>query len=539
MIVDELARRIRQALGFTPTAEQAVAIDTFCRFMTDRDEHSALIMRGSAGTGKTTLAAAIVKTMKALGQKVTLLAPTGRAAKVFSLNAGHAALTIHRRIYRQKTFTGDMTGFNLNVNLTPDMLFMVDEASMIADNAPSDMATFGTGRLLDDLISYVYNGRNCRLMLIGDKAQLPPVGEEESPALTAAVIEGYGLKVYECDLNEVLRQAAGSGILYNATVIRQMITHDEATLLPRISFSGFADICMVPGGELIEQLSSSFSEVGIDETIVITRSNKRANIYNAGIRGTVLDREEQLTTGDMLMVVKNNYYWLEKEKLSEKRTVKSEKSNSILSEKVRVKSEESNSFLSEKVKVKSEKSKCDAASSPTKQMDSSLFTLNSSLKTTFLANGDRACVRRVRNVRELYGFHFADVLLSFPDYDYYELQATVLTDTLTADAPALTRQQSEQLFNAVLEDYQDIPLKTDRMKQIRQDMYYNALQVKYAYAVTCHKAQGGQWAHVYVDQGYMTDDMLTPDYIHWLYTAFTRATEKLFLINWPKTQTLT
>lgn len=538
MIVDELARRIRQALGFTPTAEQAVAIDTFCRFMTDRDEHSALIMRGSAGTGKTTLAAAIVKTMKALGQKVTLLAPTGRAAKVFSLNAGHAALTIHRRIYRQKTFTGDMTGFNLNVNLTPDMLFMVDEASMIADNAPSDMATFGTGRLLDDLISYVYNGRNCRLMLIGDKAQLPPVGEEESPALTAAMIEGYGLKVYECDLNEVLRQAAGSGILYNATVIRQMITHDEATLLPRISFSGFADICMVPGGELIEQLSSSFSEVGIDETIVITRSNKRANIYNAGIRGTVLDREEQLTTGDMLMVVKNNYYWLEKEKLSEKRTVKSEKSNSILSEKVR---------------VKSEKSKCDAASSPTKQMDSSLFTLNSSLKmqdsslltlnsslkTTFLANGDRACVRRVRNVRELYGFHFADVLLSFPDYDDYELQATVLTDTLTADAPALTRQQSEQLFNAVLEDYQDIPLKTDRMKQIRQDMYYNALQVKYAYAVTCHKAQGGQWAHVYVDQGYMTDDMLTPDYIHWLYTAFTRATEKLFLINWPKTQTLT
>lgn len=508
MIVDELTRRIRQTLGFAPTTEQAVAIDTFCRFMTDRDGHTVLIMRGSAGTGKTTLAAAIVKTMKALGQKVTLLAPTGRAAKVFSIYAGHAALTIHRRIYRQKTFTGDMTGFNLNVNLTPDMLFIADEASMIADNAPSDTAMFGTGRLLYDLISYVYNGRNCRLMLIGDKAQLPPVGEEESPALTASVLEGYGLKVYECDLNEVLRQAAGSGILYNATVIRQMITRDEATLLPRISFSGFADIRMVPGGELIEQLSSSYSEAGIDETIVITRSNKRANIYNAGIRGTVLGREEQLTTGDMLMVVKNNYYWLEKEKMSEK------------------------------VKVKSEESTCDAASSSTKQADSSLFTLNSSLNSSFLANGDRACVRRVRNVRELYGFHFADVLLSFPDYDDYELQVTVMTDTLTSDAPAPTRQQSEQLFNAVLEDYQDIPLKADRMKRIRQDMYYNAVQVKYAYAVTCHKAQGGQWAHVYVDQGYMTDDMLTPDYIHWLYTAFTRATEKLFLINWPKTQTL-
>lgn len=508
MIVDELTRRIRQTLGFVPTAEQAVAIDTFCRFMTDRDGHAAFIMRGSAGTGKTTLAAAIVKTMKALGQKVTLLAPTGRAAKVFSIYAGHAALTIHRRIYRQKTFTGDMTGFNLNVNLTPDMLFIADEASMIADNAPSDTAMFGTGRLLYDLISYVYNGRNCRLMLIGDKAQLPPVGEEESPSLTASVLEGYGLKVYECDLNEVLRQAAGSGILYNATVIRQMITRDEATLLPRISFSGFADIHMVPGGELIEQLSSSYSEAGIDETIVITRSNKRANIYNAGIRGTVLGREEQLTTGDMLMVVKNNYYWLEKEKMSEK------------------------------VKVKSEESTCDAASSSTKQAASSLFTPNSSLNSSFLANGDRACVRRVRNVRELYGFHFADVLLSFPDYDDYELQVTVMTDTLTSDAPALTRQQSGQLFNAVLEDYQDIPLKADSMKRIRQDMYYNAVQVKYAYAVTCHKAQGGQWAHVYVDQGYMTDDMLTPDYIHWLYTAFTRATEKLFLINWPKTQTL-
>lgn len=508
MIVDELTHRIRQTLGFVPTAEQAVAIDTFCRFMTDRDGHAAFIMRGSAGTGKTTLAAAIVKTMKALGQKVTLLAPTGRAAKVFSIYAGHAALTIHRRIYRQKTFTGDMTGFNLNVNLTPDMLFIADEASMIADNAPSDTALFGTGRLLYDLISYVYNGRSCRLMLIGDKTQLPPVGEEESPALTASVLEGYGLKVYECDLNEVLRQAAGSGILYNATVIRQMITRDEATLLPRISFSGFADIRMVPGGELIEQLSSSYSEAGIDETIVITRSNKRANIYNAGIRGTVLGREEQLTTGDMLMVVKNNYYWLEKEKMSEK------------------------------VKVKSEESTCDAASSSTKQAASSLLTLNSSLNSSFLANGDRACVRRVRNVRELYGFHFADVLLSFPDYDDYELQVTVMTDTLTSDAPALTRQQSEQLFNAVLEDYQDIPLKADRMKRIRQNMYYNAVQVKYAYAVTCHKAQGGQWAHVYVDQGYMTDDMLTPDYIHWLYTAFTRATEKLFLINWPKTQTL-
>lgn len=274
-----------------------------------------------------------------------------------------------------------------------------------------------------------------------------------------------------------------------------------------IRFSGFADIRIVPGDELIEQLNTSYSEVGIDETIVVTRSNKRANIYNSGIRGMVLDREEQLTTGDMLMVVKNNYYWLEKERMNEKLKVKNDKSNS------------------------------DTGSLSTKQTDSSPSTVSFSLPSSFIANGDRAIVRRVRNVRELYGFRFADVLLRFPDYDNYELQATVLTDTLTSDAPALTREQSNQLFNSVLEDYQDIPRKADRMKQIRQDMYYNALQVKYAYAVTCHKAQGGQWAHVYIDQGYMTDDMLTPDYIHWLYTAFTRATERLFLVNWPKTQT--
>lgn len=523
MIVDDLNRRVRQAFGFVPTAEQAVAIDAFCRFMTDRDPHAAMIMSGSAGTGKTSLAAAFVKTLKALGQKVALLAPTGRAAKVFSLNAGSPAFTVHRRIYRQKTFTGDMTGFNLNVNLTPDTLFIIDEASMIANDALTESAMFGSGRLLDDLIKYIYGGNNCRMMLIGDRAQLPPVGEEESPALSPPVLEGYGLKVYRCDLNEVLRQAAGSGILYNATVIRQMITHDEVTRLPMIRFTGFADICMVPGDELIEQLSGSYSEVGLDETIVVTRSNKRANIYNAGIRGMVLDREEQLTTGDMLMVVRNNYYWMEREALNEKLKEKSEKSNGQESGERRMENEEING---------------NTGPLSTKQLDSSLFTFHSSLKSSFIANGDRACVRRVRNVRKLYGFTFADVLLRFPDYDNYEMQVTVLTDTLTSDAPALTREQSNQLFNAVLEDYQDIPLKADRMKQIRQDMYYNALQVKYAYAVTCHKAQGGQWAHVYIDQGYMTDDMLTPDYIHWLYTAFTRATERLFLVNWPKTQTL-
>ena len=499
MIVDELTYQIKLTFGFEPTAEQASAIDVFCRFLVGGGDRAVMLMRGSAGTGKTSLAAAIVKTMVKLGRKVVLLAPTGRAAKVFSLNAGLRALTVHRKIYRQKTFTGEMSGFNLNDNLAQDTLFVVDEASMIANDSPGGAAQFGTGRLLDDLVEYVYSGRGCRLMLVGDKAQLPPVGEDESPALSDDYLAGYGLRVFRCDLNEVLRQAEGSGILYNATVIRRMITHDEATDLPRIRFSGFADIRMVPGGELIEQLSGSYSEVGVDETIVVTRSNKRANIYNAGIRGMVLDREEALSTGDMLMVVKNNYYWLEKE---EQPLPSSPSGMGQFADR--------------------------GNQSPPRR---------GGREGLFIANGDRAIVQRVRNVRQLYGFSFADVWLRFPDYGDYEMQVTVLTDTLASDAPALTRDEADRLFNSVLEDYQDVPRKADRMKRVREDMYYNALQVKYAYAVTCHKAQGGQWAHVYIDQGYMTDDMLTPDYIHWLYTAFTRATERLFLVNWPKTQT--
>ena len=435
-----------------------------------------MILRGSSGTGKTTLAGAIVKALAALKQKLILLAPTGRAAKVFSLYAGHPAYTIHRRIYLQKT-AGDLSSFNLNNNLNRDTLFIIDEASMISNLGFGESA-FGSGCLLDDLMEFVYNGQNCRMLLIGDKAQLPPVGEEESPALMTDVLRGYGMTVYECDLNQVLRQSEDSGILWNATRIRRRLTTDYADFLPQIRISGFPDITVVPGDELIESLASSYSRVGMDETMVITRSNKRANIYNQGIRNTVLDREDELCRGDLLMIVKNNYFW------GQETGVGRQESGGI----------------------------------------------------DFIANGDRAVVQRVRNIHELYGFRFAEVTVTFPDYDDYELTATVLLDTLTSEAPALTREQQEQLFNAVLEDYADIPVKADRIAKLKTDRYYNALQVKFAYAVTCHKAQGGQWAHIYLDQGYMTDDMLTPDYIHWLYTAFTRATEKLFLVNWPKTQ---
>lgn len=482
MIIDELKYKILQQFGFPPTQEQAHALEVFAEFLTDRDPHAVMILRGSAGTGKTTLSGAIVRTLKEIRQKVMLLAPTGRAAKVFSLNSGSPAYTIHRRIYREKSFSGVEGQFNLNDNLYTDTLFMVDEASMIANMGLGGMS-FGSGCLLDDLVHFVYQGRNDRLLLIGDKAQLPPVGEEESPALHAAMLEGYGLKVYECDLNEVLRQSEESGILYNATMIRLMITHDDITQLPKIHFAGYSDIKPMPGAELIEALADSYHHVGLDDTIVVTRSNKRANIFNQGIRNMVLDREEELSQGDILMIVKNNYYWMEEER----------KSNNKL---------QSNEI------------------------------------PAFLANGDRAKVLKVRRRIDLYGFRFATLLLQFPDYDNYELEATVLLDTLTSEAPALTHEQQEQLFHQIEEDYQDIPLKTDRMKAIRQNQFFNALHVKFAYAVTCHKAQGGQWAHVYVDQGYMTDDMLNPDYIHWLYTAFTRATEKLYLVNWPETQTV-
>lgn len=510
MIIDELKYKILQQFGFPPTQEQAHALEVFAEFLTDRDPHAVMILRGSAGTGKTTLSGAIVRTLKEIHQKVMLLAPTGRAAKVFSLNSGSPAYTIHRRIYREKSFSGVEGQFNLNDNLYTDTLFMVDEASMIANMGLGGMS-FGSGCLLDDLVHFVYQGRNDRLLLIGDKAQLPPVGEEESPALHAAMLEGYGLKVYECDLNEVLRQSEESGILYNATMIRQMITHDDITQLPKIHFAGYSDIKPMPGAELIEALADSYHHVGLDDTIVVTRSNKRANIFNQGIRNMVLDREEELSQGDILMIVKNNYYWMEEErkKIKEKEI--------------------------EERRVKSEGAESGTA---THKVQSSKFQVQSNDIPAFLANGDRAKVLKVRRRIDLYGFRFATLLLQFPDYDNYELEATVLLDTLTSEAPALTHEQQEQLFHQIEEDYQDIPLKADRMKAIRQDQFFNALQVKFAYAVTCHKAQGGQWAHVYVDQGYMTDDMLNPDYIHWLYTAFTRATEMLYLVNWPETQTV-
>ena len=473
MTPSEFISLIKKDLNYQPTPEQEHVLTVFSQFLADRNPHSVMVLRGSAGTGKTTLAAAMVSTLYRLGQKLTLMAPTGRAAKVFSLHSNLPAYTIHRRIYREKNYTGISGIFNLNDNRYRRMLFVVDEASMIGSRPAAGDITFGTASLLDDLIQYVYSGDGCRLLLIGDNAQLPPVGETEAPALNTVVLEGYGLKVWECSLASVLRQSQFSGILYNATQIRTLI---DEPVLPRIRLWSFTDVQRIPGDELIESLATSYSEAGIDDTIVLTRSNKRANVYNQGIRASVLDREEALCTGDMVMMVKNNYFYT----LSTQQDGKD--------------------------------------------------------GGAFLANGDRAKILRVRHFRSFYGFQFADVCLQFPDYDEAEIEATVIMDTLTSEAPALTREQNEQLWQSVMDDYQDLSLKTDRLKAMKADRYYNALQIKFAYAVTCHKAQGGQWQHVYIDQGYMTDDMLTPEYMHWLYTAFTRATRKVFLVNWPEKQ---
>lgn len=481
MTTTEFKALVLRRFGLPPTDGQRQALDTFAAFLAARGGMPAMILRGSAGTGKTSLVAAMVRTLADLRQKVVLMAPTGRAAKVLSLNCSMPATTIHRKIYRQKKMEGD---FGLDFNMHSDTLFVVDEASMISTmpQIPAEgMPAFigNGGGVIDDLVAYVYSGHNCRMMMIGDTAQLPPVGEDEAPALQAGVIGCYGLDVMECDLSEVVRQKQESGILWNATMIRRLITHDEATGLPRISFRGFADIRVMPGSELVEALADSYGRVGIDETLVITRSNKRATIYNKGIRAQVVDHDGELCSGDRVMVVKNHYF-----------------------------------------------------NEPDRKDE------DDRLPMPFIANGDIAVVRRVRNVHDLYGFRFADLTIRFPDYDDCEMQLTALLDVLHTDAPALSPLQHRQLYEAVMEDYQDIPRKADRLKAVREDRHYNALQLKFAYAVTCHKAQGGQWSHVYVDQGYMTDDMLTPDYIHWLYTAFTRATERLYLVNWPKEQVM-
>ena len=442
-------------------------------FILSADERKIFLLCGYAGTGKTTLVSAMVRTMEQLGRKTVLLAPTGRAAKVFSSYSGKAAYTIHKWIYRQKSILDGST-FLLMENHSVNTLFVVDEASMITNSGTSG---FGTGALLDDLVEFVYSGNGCSLLLLGDTAQLPPVGESLSPALSEEYLRSMFLSLFSMEMTQVMRQVEGSGILCNATLLRETICSGTGGFMPQLELKGFADVRCVAGDELIEAIEKCYSDAGSEETIVLCRSNKRANVYNEGIRRRILYREDNLCRGDMLMVVKNNYYW---------REVLGKEDKNILD------------------------------------------------KMSFIANGDVASIVRVNGVEEMYGFHFADVTLSFLDYEDCELDVKIILDTLTSESPSLTREENERLFAAVWEDYPEIRSKRKRMEEIRKNPYYNALQVKYGYAVTCHKAQGGQWRRVFVDQGYVTADMMTADHYRWLYTAFTRATERLYLVNWKE-----
>ena len=467
MINSHLSRQIRQNFPHTPTNEQLFALNILADFLLSANENSALLLKGYAGTGKTSLVGALVKTMSGLKQKSVLLAPTGRAAKVLSNYAGQQAFTIHKKIYRQDAFSNDLSAFHPSDNLHKDTLFIVDEASMIS-NQGIDSHYFGSGRLLDDLIHYVYSGENCRLMLMGDTAELPPVMQVESPALQADILKGYNLQVDEIQLTEVVRQDLNSGILYNATLLRGSLRNNRVEIYPKLTVKGFADIQMINGSELIEAISNAYSKDGLDDTIVISRSNKRANIYNNGIRNQILYREEELSTGDRLMIVKNNYFWTRNNK-----------------------------------------------------------------EIDFIANGEIVQVLRVRNESHLYGFRFCDVTVRFQDYDM-ELDIKILLDTLQTEAPALPKELNDKLFYTILEDYQDISTKSGKMKKMKENPHYNVVQVKYAYAITCHKAQGGQWKNVFLDIGYMTEEMLGENFYRWLYTAMTRATDRLYLVNLPE-----
>ncbi len=477
MFNDEILKLIAQqfAFPFTPSQQQAALL--LAHFVTTPKAYAACILRGYAGTGKTSLVGALVKVMHLLKRDVVLLAPTGRAAKVFSHHAGMPAYTIHRVIYRQESFQGEGTRFSLGYNKLRNALFVVDEASMISrgTGVMSTDTVFGTGELMDDLIQYVYSGTGCKLLLVGDTAQLPPVGEEDSPALCDEVLRRYGLLVGSASLTEVVRQSSESDVFSGATLLRQLLTEGFEGI-PPIHTDAHGEVRALPGNELIESLVGDYQEYGADSVIVVTRSNKRANIYNNGIRSRIFDREDEITRGDLVMAVKNNYYWTEQ---CAKSLPKDEK-----------------------------------------------------MPFNFIANGDTAEVVRIRNVHEQYGFRFADATLRFADYDDFEMDCRLLLSTLQSESPSLTREESNQLYERVLEDYMHIPLKKDRMKALREDPYYNALQIKYAYAVTCHKAQGGQWARVYVDQGFVPADATGASYLRWLYTAFTRTTERVYLVNW-------
>lgn len=464
MINRYFIEKIKENFPFSLTNDQEIAINKIVDFIFSQNSNEVFLLKGYAGTGKSSLIGTLVKTMAQFEQKTVLLAPTGRAAKVFSLHSDESAYTIHKKIYRQKNMSEEGASFSLTDNKHTNTLFIVDEASMISNNS-GDNSFFGTGRLLDDLIEYVYSGNNCKMLFLGDSAQLPPVKQHISPAMDVVELKTYGLDVIESTLTEIMRQAEESGILYNATLLRNALDSGTTRAYPQLYVNKFSDVARISGNDLIEEISSCYSRDGLEETILISRANKSVNIFNNGIRNSVLYREEELSTGDLLMVTKNNYFWLKEE-----------------------------------------------------------------AKVDFIANGEFVEVLRIRSQREMYGLRFCNVILFHKNYDI-EFDAIINLDALHSERSGDAYKQSNMLYNALMQEYSHIGSKRERYKKIKEDPYFNALQVKYGYAVTCHKAQGGEWRNVFIDLSYINPDYLGDNFYRWLYTSITRSTKMLYLVN--------
>ncbi len=468
MLNDFIIARIRAEIPFEPNAEKDGLLTALGAFIVSHDPRKAFILRGYAGTGKTSVTSALVRALKKLNQPCILLAPTGRAAKVLSRYSGFPAYTIHKQIYRQNQL--GVEAFSLSDNLHKNTLFIVDEASMLSGNR--DNATFGSGCLLDDLVRYVYNEQGCSLLLLGDDAQLPPVGSINSPALDADYMSStFQLSTFNFQLSQVARQALDSGILAEATRIREQISNFKFQISNFSIQPNKNDIIQLPGEAVIESLENSWREVGAEETLIIARSNKMTNLYNGGVRARVLWKEDDLSNGDRIMVTKNNYFWA-------------------------------------------------------KEYDD----------LEFIANGDMFEIQRLTNRHELYGFQFATASLRSVDYNW-EIEALVWLDTLMTDSPEANYTLQRELFSRIAEDFPEIRNKKELIKKIYDSPYYNALQIRFAYCVTCHKAQGGQWRHVYIDSGFSEEwisgleETEKREYMRWIYTAVTRATEKIYLLR--------
>jgi exodeoxyribonuclease-5 len=467
MLADHFEKSIIEKLEEEPTNGQKLLIKQVSGFILNSPDDEVFVVTGYAGTGKTTVIAAIINVLGDYKTKTVLLAPTGRASKVLANFSGKPAYTIHKKIYKQKSSKDGFGKFVLGKNLTSGIIFFIDEASMIS-GTQNELSVFGSGNLLDDLLEYVYNGTRCKLILIGDPAQLPPVNFSESPALYGENIKSKGFTVSSTCLTDVVRQSKTSGILFNATLTRKLIAAGNPKI-PKFKVDGFADVIRLSGSDLINELDSCYGKYGIEETIVVTRSNKRANIYNKGVRASVLFRDEQISVGDYLMVVKNNYFWLANDE-----------------------------------------------------------------ELNFIANGDIMQVVRIGKHEEKYGFHFVNVKIRLLDIDNREIDVKIILETLEIEGASLSSEDNKKLFYSVYEDFQHLKPKQAGYVSVRSNPYFNALQVKFAYAVTCHKAQGGQWKAVFIDQGYFTPDMLNLEYLRWLYTAITRASQKLYLVNFTK-----